>query len=93
MSLKSLADRETKVYTELVRSLNRDDITVAEIEQALEKRRTIISMTPSRLPVEARLSLFRETIFNELFVGSDVQIKRRMSGELNHVLFRSRDDQ
>lgn len=85
MSLKSLMDRETKAYTELVRSLNRDDITVAEIEQAIEKRRKIISMTPNRLSIEARLDLLREVCYNELFVGSDCQMERRKSGELNHI--------
>lgn len=91
MSLKSLIDKETKVYVELVRSLNRDDITLGDIKIAIEKRKYIIALTPSRFPVADRLVLFQEIIFNELFVGSDVQTKRRRSGELDSLFTKTEE--
>lgn len=87
MSVKSIAERERKAYTQLVQSLNSDDATVEGIEEALARRRTIIRSTPSQFSVESRLRLLQSIVDEQLFTGSDLQIRRRVAGELNRVLF------
>jgi hypothetical protein len=66
-------------FAEFVQSLNRDTATVEELRITLEEK-----MSTLREPWQQRA--FSNCVFDYLFIGTETQIKRRLSGELDSLL-------